>query len=65
MVNFLELIYELYVFLYIKLRETFGSAAQLSANMAHITQSRPDSGLGFQVNVLNLFYVVPSSPNSG
>jgi len=26
--------------------------------MAHIRQSRPDSGLGFQVKVLKIFYVV-------
>ena len=29
--------------------------------MAHIRQSRQDSGLGFQVKVLKLFKVVPSS----
>jgi len=29
--------------------------------MAHISQSRPDSSLGFQVKVLNTFEVVPSS----
>ena len=28
-------------------------------NMAHIRQSRPDSGLGDQVTVLNTFEVVP------
>ena len=28
--------------------------------MAHIRQSRPDSGLGFQVKVLKACYVVPS-----
>ena len=31
------------------------------ANMAHVRQSRPDSGLGFQVEVLQSFLVVPSS----
>ena len=35
------------------------------ANMAHIRQSRPESGLGFQVNVLQLLQVVPSSLGSG
>ena len=29
------------------------------ANMAHMRQSRPDSGLGFQVKVLQTFKVVP------
>ena len=32
--------------------------------MAHTTQSRPDSGLGFQVEVLRTFQVVPSSLGS-
>ena len=31
------------------------------ANMAHIRQSRPDPGLGFQVKVLKPFEVAPSS----
>jgi len=35
------------------------------ANMAHVTQSRPDSGLGFQAQVLKTFQVVPSSLDSG
>ena len=35
------------------------------ANMAHIRQSRPDSGLGFQVKILTPFHVVPSSLGSG
>ena len=29
--------------------------------MAHVRQSRPDSGLGFQVKVPKTFQVVPSS----
>ena len=33
--------------------------------MAHIRQSRPDSGLVFQSNVLRPFYDVPSSLGSG
>jgi len=33
--------------------------------MAHIRQSRPDSGLGFQVKVLTTFQVDPSSRGSG
>ena len=33
--------------------------------MAHIRQSGPDSGLGFQVKVLKMFLVVPSSLGSG
>ena len=35
------------------------------ANMEHIRQSRPDSGLGFQVKVRKTFQVVPSSLGSG
>ena len=31
------------------------------ANLEHISQSRPDSGRGFQVKVLNTLQVVPSS----
>jgi len=34
------------------------------ANMAHTRQSRPDSGLDFQVKVLTTFRVVPSSLGS-
>jgi len=34
-------------------------------NSAHITQSRPDSGPGFQVKALKTFYVVPSTIESG
>ena len=33
--------------------------------MAHVRQSRPDYGLGFQVKVLKPFQVVPSSLGSG
>ena len=33
--------------------------------MAHVRQSRPDSGLGFQVKVLEAFQGVPSSLKSG
>ena len=33
--------------------------------MAHIRQSRPNSGLGFQVKVLKTFLRVPSSLGSG
>ena len=35
------------------------------ANSAHVRQSRPDSGLGFQVKVFKLFQGVPSSLGSG
>jgi len=35
------------------------------ANMAHVRQSRPDSGLGFQVKVLKPFQVDPSSLGGG
>jgi len=35
------------------------------ANMAHMTPSRPDSSLGFQVTVLKPCEVVPSSLGSG
>ena len=33
--------------------------------MAHIRQSRPDYGLGFEVEVLTTFEVVPFSLESG
>ena len=33
--------------------------------MAHVRQSGPESGLGFQVNVLRTFGVVPSSLGNG
>ena len=35
------------------------------ANMARVTQSGPDSGLGFQIKVLETFQVVLSSLGSG
>ena len=35
------------------------------ANLEPISQSRPDSGLGFQVKVLKIFKGVPSSLGSG
>ena len=35
------------------------------ANTAHVGQSRPDSGLGFRVEVLETFEGVPSSLVSG
>jgi hypothetical protein len=35
------------------------------ANMAHLRQSRPDSDLGFQVNVIKTFPVVPTWLGSG
>jgi len=38
-----------------------GGTTPCRANMAHIRQSRPDSGPGFQVTVLKTFRVVPSS----
>jgi len=34
-----------------KLREMFGFSAQVRANMAHIKQSRPDSGIDKTVKV--------------
>ena len=34
-------------------------------NMAHIRQSRPDSGLGFQVKFVKTFQVVPFALGSG
>jgi len=40
-------------------------ASRCRANVAHIRQSRPDSGLGFQVKVLKTFKDVPSSLESG
>jgi len=36
-----------------------------AANVAHIRQSKPDSGRGSQVKVLNTLKVVPSSLGSG
>jgi len=42
-----------------------GDLAGCRANMAHIRQSRPDSGCGFQVKVLKTFQVFPSSLGSG
>ena len=33
-------------------REMFGAIANREVNVAHVRQSRPDSGLGLQVNVL-------------
>ena len=35
------------------------------ATMAHVRQSRPDSGTGFQAKVLKTFQVAPSSLGSG
>ena len=43
--------------------DAFGDPCR--ANVAHVRQSRPDSGLGFQVNVLKITRVVPSSLGSG
>ena len=40
------------------------STSRCRANMAHIRHSRPDSGLGFQVEVLQTFYDVLSSLGS-
>jgi len=37
------------------------SPCRCTANMAHVRQSRPDSGLGFQLKVLKPFEAVPSS----
>ena len=33
--------------------------------MAHVRQSRPDSGLGFQIKMLATFEIVPNSLGSG
>ena len=41
------------------------SQGRCRANMAHIRQSRPDSGLGFHIEVLKIFSVVLSSRGSG
>ena len=35
------------------------------AKMAHVRQSRPDSGLGFQVKILKMVSMVPYSFASG
>jgi hypothetical protein len=43
-----------------RLKSKAPSRYRSRANMAHIRQSRPDSGLGFQVKVLKLFKGVPS-----
>ena len=37
----------------------------LTCHMANARQSRPDSCLGVQVHVLQMFYVIPSSLSSG
>ena len=39
----------------------YGVVGHFSANMAHMRQSRPDSGLAFKVKVLKIIQVVPSS----
>ena len=39
-------------------------ASRCQANMAHVGQSRPDCDLGFQVKILKIFQVVPSSLRS-
>ena len=41
------------------------SGSRCQANMVHVRQSRPDYGLGFQVNVLKRFCGVPSSLGKG
>ena len=41
------------------------SACRCRADTAHARQSRPDSGLGFQVKVVEIFEGVPSSRGSG
>ena len=41
------------------------SRGRCRANVARLTQSRPDSGLGFQVNDIQTFWVVPSSLGRG
>ena len=40
-------------------------SGRCQANVAHIRQPRPDSGLGVQVKVLQTLQVVPSSLGSG
>jgi hypothetical protein len=46
----------------LRLRPNGGApGSRCRANVAHIRQSRTDSGLGFQVTVLQIFQVVPSS----
>ena len=44
---------------------TSETATPNRSNMAHLRQSRPDSGLGFQVRLLTTFHAVPSSLGSG
>ena len=39
--------------------------SRCQANMAHVKQSKPDSGLGFQVKVLKTFQVAPCSLRCG
>ena len=41
------------------------STIRCRANMAHVSQSRPHSGLCFQINVLQRFQVVPASLGTG
>ena len=44
---------------------TCGWRVRCRANSAHVRQSWPESGLCFQVHVLTMFQVVPSSLRSG
>ena len=46
-------------------RQHCNRAHRSRANVAHIRQSRPDSGLGFQGKPHKTFQVVPSSPGGG
>ena len=44
---------------------TMSSSSCCGANMAHVKQSKPDSGLGFHVKALAVVQGVPSSLGSG
>ena len=50
--------------LYTQILDAATTSHRCRANMAHLRQSRPESGLGFQVNVLKTFQAVPSSLGS-
>ena len=43
----------------------FWGSGRCRANMAHIRQSGPDSGVVFQVKVLEIFAIIPCSLGSG
>ena len=45
--------------------ELIRNAVRCRANMAHIRQTRPDSGLDFQLQVLETFQAIPPHVEAG